>query len=116
MILVRACPVFTYSCDLFYGLVGSHLSSHCGQKLTGSKPCPSLPFTHSNSSVVVTGIPTDVNWEALKRPDVVLLSSLESDILGCSFTPARELSDAMSALLYNLDNTITLKAKEDQRA
>ena len=49
-----------------------------------------------------------MNWGVLKRRDVVWLSSGESDIVGRSYTPARELRDAMSALLYNLDNTITL--------
>ena len=50
-----------------------------------------------------------MNWAASKR--VVLVSSRDSD----TYTPARELSDAMSALLYNLDNTITLRTKPDQR-
>ena len=78
-----------------------------GHGLTDSAPCPSPPFTHSNS-LVVTGIPIDVNWGVLKRRDVVWLPSGKSDIVGRSYTPARELRDTMSALLYNLDNTITL--------
>ena len=69
--------------------------------LTDSALCTSLPFAYSNPSVNVTGIPTDVNWAVLKRLDVIRLSesSRESDIVACSYTPARELSDAMSALL-----------------
>lgn len=49
-----------------------------------------------------------MNWGVLKGRDVVWLPSGGSDILGRSYTPARELREAMSALLYNLDNTITL--------
>jgi hypothetical protein len=85
-----------------------HLRSHDGQSLTDSELCPSFPFIHPKSSVVI-GTPTDVNWAVLKR--VVRVSSRDSD----TYTPARELSDAMRALLYNLDNTITLRTKPDQR-
>jgi hypothetical protein len=111
-ILLCARPVFTYSCALFFRSASPHLSSHGGHGLTASTPCPSLPFTHSNSPTV-TGIPIDVNCA---RPDIVWLSSRESDVVERSYIPARELSETMRALLYNLDNTITLRAKSDQRA
>ena len=52
-----------------------------------------------------------MNWVAWKRPVVVGPSSPESDIEGQT---ARELSDDMSALLYNLDSTITLRASGNQ--
>ena len=83
------------------------VSARMVSSLTDSALCPSLPFTHSNPSVV-TGIPTDVNWAVLKRLDVTRLSCRESDVAACSYAPTRELSDAISALLYNLDSTITL--------
>jgi hypothetical protein len=82
---------------------------HGGQSLTDSEHCSSFPFIHSKSyAPVVTGIPTDVNWAVWKRPVVVWPSSCEFDICERSYTPARELSDDISALLYNLDNTMTL--------
>jgi hypothetical protein len=82
--------------------------------LTNSAPCLSLPFTRSTPYVVIA-TPTDVNWAVL-RPEAGLLSSHESDIVGRSYAVVRELSDAMSALLYNLDITITLQAKSHQQA
>ena len=70
---------------MFYELADPHLSSHDGQSLTHSVLGSSPPFTHSEPSVpVVTGIPTDVNWVAWKRPVVVWPSSRESDIEGRS--------------------------------
>ena len=64
--------------------------------------CTAVPFVLPESSVV-TAIPMDVNWTVL--PYVV---SRELDGRLRSYTPDRELSDAMSALLYNLDNVIAL--------
>jgi len=57
----------------------------------------------------VIGTPTDVNWTVLKYPDVEYASSLRV-LVGSerSYTPARELSDAMSALVYNLDSANAL--------
>jgi hypothetical protein len=110
--LARTCPAFTCSCDV---LASPHPSSRSGHSLTNATSCPSFPFAPPKSSVV-TGIPTDVNWAVLKRPDVVQPPSRESDPIESSFIAARELSDATSALLYNLGNTITLRAKPDQRA
>ena len=65
---------------------------------------------------VATGMPTDVNWAVSKDSEAVQLSPRKSDIVGRSFTLARELSDTTSASLYNLGNTISLQAKSDQRA
>lgn len=59
-------------------------------------------------SSVVRAIPTDVNWAVLKYPDVSSPRELDGSS-GRSYTPARELSDAMRALLYNFDNTIALR-------
>jgi hypothetical protein len=59
-------------------------------------------------SSIVTAIPTDVNW-------TVSLCKREHDGGFRSYTPARELSDAMSALLYSLDNIIALGPKPDQQ-
>jgi hypothetical protein len=58
-------------------------------------------------SSAATGIPTDVNCTVLKYPSVS--SPRDLDTGNRSYTPARELSDAMSALLYNFDNTIALR-------
>ena len=52
-------------------------------------------------SSVVTAIPTDVNWTVLPFPYVAWR---ELDGRLRSYTPDRELSDAMSALLYSLDS------------
>jgi hypothetical protein len=65
-------------------------------------------------SPIVTGIPTDVNWAESQRLDVSQLSLRDSDVKR-SDTRAREFSDAISELLYNLDNTIDLRAKPDQQ-
>ena len=110
-------PVFTESCGLLYGLVSPHHGSHGGHSLTNSMPCPSLPFgVRPSESYVVTGMPTDVNWAVLKGPDAVQLSPRKSNIVKRSCTLARVLSDATSALLYNLGNIIILRAKPDRRA
>jgi hypothetical protein len=58
-------------------------------------------------SSAATGIPTDVNWTVLRYPSVS--SPRDLDAGNRSYTPVRELSDAMSALLYNFDNTIALR-------
>ena len=60
-------------------------------------------------------MPTDVNWAVSKDFETVQLSPHRSDTVGRLFTLARELSDATSALLYNLGDTITLQAKSVQR-
>ena len=112
LLIARTCPAFTCSCNV---LASPHPSSHSRCSLTNATSCPSFSFAPPKS-YVVTGIPTDVNWAVLKRPDVVQPPSRESDLVGSSFIAARELSDATSALLYNLGNTITLRAKPDQRA
>lgn len=105
--LARTCPAFTCSCNMS---ASPHPSSRSGHSLTDATSCPSFSFAPPKSAVVM-GIPTDVNWAVLKRPDVVQPPSRESDLVGSSFIAARELSDATSALLYNLGNTITLRAK-----
>lgn len=69
--------------------------------------CTTVPLALAESSAV-TAIPTDVNW-------TVSLCQRELDGRFRSYTPARELSDAMSALLYNLDNMVALGPKLDQR-
>jgi hypothetical protein len=60
------------------------------------------------ASSVITAGPTDVNWTVLKYPDVSSPRKLDAGS-DRSYTPAREFSDAMSALLYNLDNVIPLR-------
>jgi hypothetical protein len=64
-------------------------------------------------SSAATGIPTDVNRTVLEYLDVS--SPRELDDGSRSYTPARELSDAMSALLYNFDNTIALRPETKVR-
>jgi len=49
-----------------------------------------------------------VNWAVLKYPDASSPRKLDAGG-GRSYTPAREFSDAMSALLYNFDNVIPLR-------
>ena len=66
--------------------------------------CTAVPLMLTEPSVV-PAIPTDVNWTVLQFPYV---PSRELDGRLRSYTPDRELSDAMSALLYNLDNIIAL--------
>ncbi len=99
-----------------YKLASPHYTLQDGQGLTESVLCSSLLFTSRSSVLVATGIPTDVNWAVWRRPVVAWLSSRESNAAWRSYKPTRELSDDMSALLYNLDNTITLQAKPGQRA
>ena len=74
--------------------------------------CPTVPLMLTESSLV-TAIPMDVNWVVLPFPCVW---SRELDGRLRSYTPDRELSDAMSALLYNLDNTIALRSEAKSAA
>ncbi len=72
-------------------------------------------FTSKSTVPVVIGTPTDVNWAV--GGGLLLRGTLRaSNAEVRSYTPTRELSDDMSALLYNLDNTITLQEKPGQRA
>jgi hypothetical protein len=67
-----------------------------------------VPFMLTESSLV-TATPTVVNW-------IVSPYVLSRELVGRlrSYTPDRELSDAMSALVYNLDSIIALRSEADQ--
>ena len=79
---------------------------------TENPSCTAVPLRLIESSVV-TAIPTDVNWPVLL---FLYVLSCELDGRLRSYTPDRELSDAMSALLYNLDNIIALDAEAKSAA
>ena len=74
--------------------------------------CMAVPLMLTESSFV-TAIPTDVNWIVSL---FLYVWSREVDGRHRSYTPDRELSDAMSALLYNLDNTVALRSEAKSAA
>jgi hypothetical protein len=72
-----------------------------------------VPLMLIESSVVTTS-PTDVNWAVLQYPDASSPRKLDAGS-DRSYTPAREFSDAMSALLYNFDNVIPLRPRRSRK-
>jgi hypothetical protein len=70
--------------------------------------CTIVPFMLTQSSLVAA-MPTDVNWIVSSFPCVW---SRERDGRLRSYTPDRELSDAMSAMVYNLDSAIALRSEK----